>query len=200
MLSPLLTRAEENPELLSYADFFGNENPVEIEIGCGRGKFLVARSSERPEINFIGLDRAGKWMKRGIRRAGNRKLSNIRFIKAEAVRFLEERIPLESVSIFHIYFPDPWPKRRHHGRRTVNADFLRQLHARLLSGGLIEIATDNADYFTAMKKSIAATVNLWENVRETVNERIFEAVMKTNYELKYEAAGKPLFYAELRKP
>jgi tRNA (guanine-N7-)-methyltransferase len=193
------TRVEEEKlELLSYEKLFGNKNPVELEIGCGRGKFLIARSQVNPHINFIGIDRAGKWMKRGINRVDRQKMSNIQFIRVEAKRFLSEAIPPESVSLFHMYFPDPWPKRRHHDRRTVNADFLRLLHSRLLPGGLIELATDDADYFTAMKKSIAATAELWENVRETRNERIFAAEMKTNYELKFEAEGRPLYYAELR--
>ena len=78
-------------------------------------------------------------------------------------------------------------------------EFLTLLHARLIPGGLVEIATDDKDYFGAMKKTIAATAELWENVRETVNERIFGGMMKTNYELKWAAEGRPLFYAELKK-
>lgn len=191
-------RKETYPAVV-FSELFGNTNPVEIEIGCGRGKFLVARSQENPGINFIGIDRAGRWMKRGIKRAGNRNLSNIHFARAEASKFLTEAIAPESVSMFHVYFPDPWPKRRHHDRRVVSADFLRLLHSRLLPGGLIEAATDDEDYFISMKKSIAATLELWDNVRETRDERIFGGAMKTNYELKFEAEGRPLFYVELKK-
>lgn len=190
---------EETIETVTFSELFGNSNPVEVEIGCGRGKFLVARSQENPDINFLGIDRAGRWMKRGVKRAGNQGLTNIRFIKGEARRFLSESVAAETVSIFHIYFPDPWPKRRHHGRRTVDVDLLRLLCSRLLPGGLIEIATDDLDYFMAIKKSIAVTAELWRRVRETESERIFVASAKTNYELKYEAAGKPLYYAELVK-
>jgi tRNA (guanine-N7-)-methyltransferase len=103
------------------------------------------------------------------------------------------------VSIFHIYFPDPWPKRRHQARRVFTPQLLELLHARLVPGGLIEIATDEKDYFAAMKKTIAATAQLWENVREAVNERILDGMNKTNYELKWAAEGRPLYYTELKK-
>lgn len=182
-----------------FGELFGNSNSVEMEIGCGKGKFLVARAMENLGTNFLGIDRISKFMNIGKTRAQKRTLPNIRFIRAEARAFLAEAVAPGSVSIFHIYFPDPWPKRRHQARRVFTAELLKLLHARLVPQGLIEIATDDKDYFEMMKKTIAATSELWENVRETVNERILGGAMKTNYELKFEAEGRPLFYAELKK-
>jgi tRNA (guanine-N7-)-methyltransferase len=170
-----------------------------MEIGCGKGKFLVARAIENPGTNFLGIDRVSKFMNIGKTRAQKRALPNIRFLRAEARVFLTEAIAPLSVSIFHIYFPDPWPKRRHQARRVFTPQLLELLHARLVPGGLVEIATDDQDYFTAMKKTIAATEELWENVREAVNERILDGMNKTNYELKWAAEGRPLYYAELKK-
>jgi len=170
-----------------------------MEIGCGKGKFLVARSIANPGINFLGIDRVSKFMNIGKTRAQKRALPNIRFIRAEARAFLKEAIAPESVSIFHLYFPDPWPKRRHQVRRVFTPELLELLHSRLIPGGLIEIATDDADYYAAMKKSIAATAELWENVRESVNERILDSMNKTNYEIKWAAQGRSLYYAELKK-
>jgi tRNA (guanine-N7-)-methyltransferase len=181
-----------------FSECFGNTHPVEMEIGCGKGKFLVARAIENPEINFFGIDRVSKFMNIGKTRAQKRALPNIRFLRAEARAFLTEAIAPASVSIFHIYFPDPWPKRRHQVRRVFTPKLLELLHARLVPGGLVEIATDDKDYFAAMQKTIAATAQLWENVRESVNERILDGMNKTNYELKWAAQGRPLYYAELR--
>jgi tRNA (guanine-N7-)-methyltransferase len=181
-----------------FSELFGNLNPVELEIGCGKGKFLVARSIANPGTNFLGIDRVSKFMNIGKTRAEKRTLPNIRFLRAEAKAFLTEAIAPESVSIFHIYFSDPWPKRRHQTRRVFTDEFLRLLHARLIPGGLVEIATDDKNYFDAMKKTIAATAQLWENVRETVNERILDAMNKTSYEIKWAAEGRSLYYAELR--
>ena len=120
-------------------------------------------------------------------------------MRAEAKAFLTEAIAPGSVSIFHVYFPDPWPKRRHQVRRVFTAELLRLLHSRLVVGGLVEIATDDKDYFEAMKKTIAGTAELWDNVRETVNQRILDETNKTSYEIKWAAEGRSLFYMELKK-
>ncbi len=184
---------------LVFSKCFGNTHPVEFEIGCGKGKFLVRRAIENPGTNFFGIDRVSKFMKLGKTRAEKRELPNIRFLRAEAKAFLTDAVALGSVSIFHIYFSDPWPKRRHQTRRVFTEEFLRLLHPRLVPGGLIEIATDDKDYFAAMKKTIAATAELWENVRETVNERILDSMNKTSYEIKWAAEGRHLYYAELKK-
>ena len=191
--------ADEKYEPIVFTEFFGNANPVELEIGCGKGKFLLDRALENPRTNFLGIDRIVKWMKRRKERAEREAMPNIRFMRAEAKAFLTEAVPPESFHMIHLYFPDPWPKRRHQPRRVMTADFLKLLHSRLVAGGLLEIATDHADYYEAMKKTIAVTPELWDNVRETRNERIVGGMHKTNYELKFEAEGKTLFYAELVK-
>lgn len=189
----------EKYESVVFSELFGNTNPVEIEIGCGRGKFLEGWAAENPERNFLGIDRIGKWLKRVKARSERERFANLRFMKAEARAFLAEAVAPESVSVFHVYFPDPWPKRRHLGRRVVTPEFLKLLCGRLAPGGLLEIATDDADYFEMMKKSVAATVELWDNVREAQNQRIRGGRHKTNYELRFETQGKPLFYMELKK-
>jgi tRNA (guanine-N7-)-methyltransferase len=190
---------EEKFAPLSFSELFGNTHPVEMEIGCGKGKFLVARAIEHPGTNFFGIDRVSKFMNIGKTRAQKRTLPNIRFLRAEARAFLTEAIALGSVSIFHVYFPDPWPKRRHRVRRVFTPEFLTLLHGRLVPGGLVEVATDDKDYFDAMKKTVAVTGVLWDNVRESVNERILGGMNRTNYELKWAAAGRSLYYMELRK-
>lgn len=182
-----------------FAELFGNANPVEFEIGCGKGKFLVARAEANPGINFFGIDRVSKFMNMGKTRAGKRKLPNIHFFRSEAKAFLTEAVPPASVGVFHLYFSDPWPKRRHQTRRVFTGEFLGLMHARLVPGGLVEIATDDAVYFEAMKKTIAATAELWDNVRESVNERIFDPMNKTSYEIKWAAEGRSLYYVELKK-
>ncbi|MFH0984653.1 MAG: tRNA (guanosine(46)-N7)-methyltransferase TrmB [Candidatus Omnitrophota bacterium] len=192
-------RIEEKYAPLCFSELFGNSHPVEMEIGCGKGKFLVARSIEHPGTNFFGIDRVSKFMNIGKTRAQKRTLPNIRFLRAEARAFLMEAIALESVSVFHVYFPDPWPKRRHQTRRVFTSEFLTLLHGRLVPGGLVEVATDDKDYFDAMKKTVAVTGALWENVRESVNERILGGMNKTSYELKWAAEGRSLYYMELRK-
>jgi tRNA (guanine-N7-)-methyltransferase len=186
-------------ERLAPKNVFDNTNPLEIEIGCGKGKFVIARSQEHPGINFLGIDIIWKWMKYGVRRAEKRALENLRFIRADVRNVVKYGLTSRSVSVFHVYFPDPWPKRRHRKRRIITGEFLTLLHDRLEQGGLIEMATDDHDYFDQMKRAVIQSGVAWKRSLDSTNDRIFGAVSKTNYELKYETAGRTLYYLELEK-
>lgn len=183
-----------------FAEFFSDGRPVEIEIGCGKGRFLLTRAAQCPDNNFLGVDRAGRWMKIGQQRGVKRSLDNLRFLKADVRAVLAEGVPDGRVRIFHVYFPDPWPKRRHRKRRLITPEFVELLYRRLEAGGLVEMATDDEDYFRHMKAAVAAGRVAWEKVSESVNQRFLDAGVMTNYEAKYHAAGKPLYYLELKKP
>ncbi|MDH3216450.1 MAG: tRNA (guanosine(46)-N7)-methyltransferase TrmB [Candidatus Krumholzibacteria bacterium] len=196
--SPLLLCASPR-ELPEPSRIFENPNPIEIEIGCGKAKFLIARAQQHPEINFLGIDVVWKWMKYGVERSGKRGLTNIKYVKSDAREVIKYGIPSWSVSIFHIYFPDPWPKRRHRKRRLITGEFLKLLHSRLTNDGLIELATDHVDYFVQMQGAVVQSGLSWQRVEVTRNRRLFEALAKTNYELKYESAGRTLRYLELQK-
>jgi len=181
-------------------DMFENTHPLEIEIGAGKGRFLMHRAMEVPEHNFIAFDYIWKFLKIGWQRVQKRGLDNILCFKAEASEVVTHLVPDESVEVFHIYFPDPWHKKKHHKRRLLTPEFFKLLHRRLSTGGRLEIATDNFDYMIAFKSSLVeAGDTLWANVSETKNERILNPEFKTNFELKYEAAGRDLFYLELVK-
>lgn len=182
-----------------FSDLFGNENPVEVEIGCGKAKFLLARAAENPGINFLGIDVAWKWMKYAVERSGKRRIENARFLRADAREAVKHGMRPGSVSIFHIYFPDPWPKRRQQKRRLVTGEFLRLLHERLVPGGFVELATDHLDYFARMQSAVIQSGIAWKSVRATRDDRIFGAAAETNYEIKYRAQGRQLQYLELEK-
>ncbi len=178
-----------------WRDLFGSEAPVEVEIGCGKGRFLMARALENPGVNFMGIDRVVKWMKRKIKRTERCSMTNLRFFKAEGFELLKN-MPRQSVTAFHVYFPDPWPKRRHRGRRLVDSRFLLGLYDCLVPGGSIYLATDDADYFGQIRSS-AEALTVPCVIRET-RERMI-GPDKTNYELKFEAEGLPLYYLEVKK-
>ncbi len=183
----------------AFPDIFGNENPVEVEIGCGKAKFLIARAVEYPQINFLGIDVVWKWMKFAVQRSEKRSLANVKFLRADARETIKHGLRPGSVSVFHIYFPDPWPKRRQRKRRLITGEFLRILHERLAGAGLVELATDHLDYFHQMQNAVIHSGVAWTNVRTARGERLFGASVKTNYEIKYEAAGRDLHYLELEK-
>ncbi len=188
------------PEILESEPLFLREwfeaGPLEVEIGCRRRKFLLDRAQANPGIRFLGIDRVAKWMKRSSQKVEKRQIGNLLFVKSE-VREILFQIPPESTSVFHIYFPDPWLKRRHLRRRLLTPDFLVLLYRRLFAGGFVEMATDNADYFAQMKKSAEQTRLFWQSIRES-GERLFEG-MPTHYENKFTARGLPLYYLELQK-
>jgi len=188
----------ERGEKICAPDLFPKKQPLEIEIGCGKGRFALMRATAHPEINMIAFDKLWKFLKRRKNRAEKEDVGNLIFFKAEAELFFEKAVPDESVSIFHMYFPDPWPKRKHHARRTFDLDFLKQAWKKTIPGGFFEIATDFEEYYQVMMKVIAGQKD-WKFVRETVNDRIFDPEFLTNYELKYQAEGRKLHYIELKK-
>ena len=181
-------------------ELFDDDKPLEVEIGSGKGKFLMHRAMALPEHNFIGFDQIWKYLKIGYRRAQKRGITNLQYFKATADEIIGHMTPSESVTTFHIYFPDPWPKRRHHKRRLLTSAFIDLLYDRLRSGGLLELATDDAEYYDWLKGTMAEAKAKWSATHASVNERIMNPEIKTNFELKYEADNRDLHYLELRKP
>lgn len=178
-----------------WSEIFGNNNPVEVEIGCGKGLFLLARAQQNRETNFLGFDRAIKWLRRRQKRAADENLTHLKFSRMEAQDFIPN-VAAGSVSIFHIYFPDPWPKRRHHSRRLVDEKFLTLLLEKTAPGGSIYLATDDAPYFKQMQESVKLLKGEFES-RES-HERMIGPIM-TTYESKFAAAGLVLNYIEIKK-
>lgn len=144
-------------EPLSLRDLFPSPQPLEVELGCGDASFLVDLAALRPETSFIGVERLlgriAKLNRKG-RRAG---LRNLRGVRIESAYFLQYLLPPHSVSAVHVYFPDPWPKKRHHKNRLINGAFPALAAAALLPGGIVYLRTDDVPYFTQMTEVFDAT-------------------------------------------
>lgn len=140
----------ENDTPFSWPSLYGSSQPLEIDIGCGRGRFLLGRAKNCPHFNFLGIDLSLLRLRKIDRKATSGNLGNIRLIHGEALRILEA-LPPESVSTFYLYFPDPWPKRRHHTRRLVAPPFVDLIAKALVPKGTIHLCTDHVDYFLAMR-------------------------------------------------
>ena len=182
-----------------FSDLIKRDGAVEIEVGCGKGKFIVERAGENPDTDFIAMDRVTKFMKKGFVRAERRGLKNLLFLKIDAREFIREVVPDKRVNIFHVYFPDPWPKWRHRKRRILTPDFFTLLHQKTASGGLLEIATDHEDYYGFIKASHEKVKHLWTLRQDQKNSRVFSSSVKTNYEVKWEREGRTLHYLEFQK-
>jgi len=137
-------------EPLDLAQLFSKPQPLEVELGCGDGSFLVSYAKLRPEHNFIGVERLlGRISKvdRKGRRAG---LTNLRGVRIESAYFLQYLLPPHSASALHIYFPDPWPKKKHRKHRLINERFPQIAMRALAPAGMVYLRTDDADYFEQM--------------------------------------------------
>jgi len=139
-------------ERLEVAALFPNSQPLELELGSGDGSFLVGYAATHPEMNLIGVERLlGRVRKidRKVRRAG---LTNVRCVRIEASYFLEYLLPQHAVQAIHVYFPDPWPKRKHFRHRLVNDHFAVIVRQALAPAGVIYLRTDDAPYFAQMRR------------------------------------------------
>src|SRR5580693_4730667 len=143
-------------ERLCLSELFFKPQPLEVELGCGDASFLAEYARHHPEQNFIGVERLlGRIQKldRKGRRAG---LTNLRGVRIESAYFLQYLLPPHAASALHIYFPDPWPKKKHRRHRLINENFPALARAALAPGGMIFLRTDDADYFLQMTEVFGA--------------------------------------------
>ena len=177
---------------------FGNANPLEVEIGIGKGYFLQHAALENPDHNFLGLELRRKYLNRAKERVEKRPLPNIRLVCGEAFEFLETFLPPESVHTMHVYFPDPWPKKRHHKRRLFSTHFIELTHSLLIPGGRLLIATDHRDYWDWICEVLSGQQLLVQC--KQLPQPPAGADGLTNYEIKYKREGREIYRVGYQKP
>lgn len=180
----LIYRPRSIVERLNFAEIFPKQQPVEVELGAGDGSFLAQYAALHPEHNFIGVERLLGRLRKIDRKGLRAGLSNLRGIRLEASYVTEFLLPHHSVRAFHIYFPDPWPKRRHHKHRLINAPFTELLHRALEIRGVVCIRTDDKNYFEQILAAFQANagfapIETPESLRS----------VRTDFERDFEARG-----------
>lgn len=145
---------------LDVAAAFGRVAPTIVEIGFGMGDSLAQTAGEHPEWNFIGIEVHLPGVGSLLRQVEARGLTNVRVIRHDAVEVLEWMIAPDSVDAIHLFFPDPWPKKRHHKRRIVQPDLVRLMASRLRAGGTLHMATDWEDYALHMLEVVSVEPSL----------------------------------------
>ena len=192
-------RIRENEEAVRWDRLFDNARPVEVEIGCGKGRFLINSAMTYPGINYIGIERALRYFRIMKERVVRRELDNVRLLRDDAEYFVERFIPDGSVSAYHIYFPDPWPKKRHRKRRLFNNRFLAEIERTLAVGGTLDFATDYDEYYEEILALLEASDRLC--LLEEIPERVRELGRDlTNFETKYAAEGRAIHRGAYVKP
>ncbi len=169
---------------LKLTELFQTPQSLEVELGCGDASFLVEYARRNPQINFMGVERLlGRIQKldRKGRRAG---LTNLRGVRIESAYLLKYLLPPHSATALHVYFPDPWPKKKHRRHRLINEAFPELARSALVPGGTVYLRTDDVDYFAQMMEVFGASQN-FQKV-ETPGEL---AEVVTDFEREFNAQG-----------
>jgi tRNA (guanine-N7-)-methyltransferase len=178
--------------LIDWGSLFGNSNSVEVEVGMGKGLFLLTEALARPDVNFFGIEVVRKYQLYAATRLAVRKLPNAKTACADAGRVFRELIAPGSVSAVHVLFPDPWWKKRHKKRRVFTPAFAADAARALAVGGRLHIASDVAEYFGVMTGILRAMPAFREVGCETTAGPVEEAGFRTNFERKARLAGTPV--------
>ncbi|MEX0727241.1 MAG: tRNA (guanosine(46)-N7)-methyltransferase TrmB, partial [Planctomycetaceae bacterium] len=149
-LSPYFRVLDDLDGPIDWPTLFGNDRPVVLDIGCGRGMFLVKHAEEHPGLNILGIEIDYREGRHGARRLQRRNLKNARVIGGDANIAIERYIPAESVQEAYVLFPDPWWKRRHRRRRLFTDVFVNRIRTMLRPEGVLNAWTDVEEYFEVM--------------------------------------------------
>lgn len=186
----------QNPTELKgkWNEFLGNDNPIHIEIGMGKGRFLMDLAALHPDINYIGIERYTSVLLRAVQKMDENPLPNVHFLCEDAATLPEVFAPNE-VERIYLNFSDPWPKDRHARRRLTSHEFLDRYYQFLQKDGRLEFKTDNQDLFTFSLEEIenSETWKLDASTRDLHHDAVLnEGNIMTEYEEKFSSKGNPI--------
>ncbi len=182
---------EESASVLSLKEIFGREAPTVLEIGFGNGATLVRAAAEAPRFNFLGVEVHLPGLGRCLLEAERSGLRNLRLMQADAHEVLRSQLPPAALAMVCLYFPDPWPRKRHHKRRLVQPGFIALLARVLEAGGVFHVATDWAPYAQHIEE-IMQPITVFERLAELPPRHV------TRFELRGSALGHAIWEAAYR--
>jgi tRNA (guanine-N7-)-methyltransferase len=171
-------------EPLKLAELFPQPQPLEVELGCGDASFLAEYAQRNPQKNFIGVERLLGRIQKLDKKGRRLGLTNTRGVRIESAYFLEYLLPPHSATALHIYFPDPWPKKKHRRHRLIGESFPALARQALAPGGTVFLRTDDTDYFQQMNEVFAAAKEF-----EKVETPAALAGITTDFERDFNAQG-----------
>jgi tRNA (guanine-N7-)-methyltransferase len=176
---------------------FGNDNPVELEIGSGKGQFLATAGSANPRHNFLGVELSRKYARLAAERVARLALPNVRVWRGDAGLVLARLIPPASVRVVHVYFPDPWWKRRHKKRRVFTETLVSDVERAICDGGELRVASDVEEYFGVIQGLIAAHPRFHGQAMPAPEAEgaVAPPEYLTSFERKYRMQGRTIFRA-----
>jgi len=179
--------------ILDFRAMFGGDRPIEMEIGCGKGGFLLNRARALPDRGFLGVEYANKFFQYAADRMVRWSVANVRLMRADARHLVIHHLRPACLTMLHIYHPDPWPKRRHHKRRLIQPEFVAAAVEALMPGGRLAVQTDHAEYFGQMSEVIAQEGRLRPVPFDIPEAGVVDGRVQTNYEVKYLREGRTIY-------
>ncbi len=172
---------------------FGNEQPIRLEIGMGKGRFLMTLAAQHPEVNYLGIEKYSSVLLRALQKMEEDPLPNLRFIRMDA-EYITDVFDKEEIDRIYLNFSDPWPKDRHAKRRLPSRQFLERYDQILKKDGIIEFKTDNRDLFDFAVEEITETKWKIDAVTYDLHhdEKMVEGNVMTEYEERFSSQGNPI--------
>ena len=186
----LIVQLRSIVEPLKLPELFPCPQPLEVELGCGDASFLVEYARRNPAKNFIGVERLLGRLQKLDRKGRRARLKNLRGIRIESAYFLQYLLPPHAAAALHVYFPDPWPKKKHRRHRLINELFPALARTALAPGGQVFLRTDDADYFQQMNEVFEAA-KAFEKI--ATSAELAEIV--TDFERDFNVQGIPTLHA-----
>jgi tRNA (guanine-N7-)-methyltransferase len=198
-LSRHLKTFDQLPRPCTAMSLFGRAAPLEVEVGSGKGLFLRNAAAVRPNVDFLGIEVARKYAQfaaAGLTKAG---LSNALVVNGDGLRVFSELIPDGSLAAVHVYFPDPWWKKRHRRRRVMRESFLRDVQRTLQPGGSLHFWTDVEEYFQTSLELLASQTTLLGPLPVPETPAEHDMAYRTHFERRVRLASEPVYRAEFKK-
>ncbi|MBN1347600.1 MAG: tRNA (guanosine(46)-N7)-methyltransferase TrmB [Phycisphaerae bacterium] len=186
-------------EVLDVAGLFTRAAPIEMEIGCGKGGFLLRRAREHPQRNYFAIEWASKYYTYAADRFRRWGLDNVRLMRTDARHLMTHQFPNAVLSVLHVYHPDPWPKKRHHKRRLFNAEFVDAAVGALIPGARWAVQTDHAEYAEIIQGLLLNHPQLEPMEFDDPEFGTTDERTETNFEVKYLRQGRHIYRLAVRK-
>jgi len=198
-LSNHLKTFDDLPSPWDAAALFGRVAPLEVEVGSGKGLFLRTAAAARPRSDFLGIEIAAKYARFAAAGLAKRELGNAKVVCGDALRLFDQLLPDDSLAAVHVYFPDPWWKKRHRKRRVMKPSFARAVGRTLRAGGRLHFWTDVEEYFHETLQLLAAETALQGPFEVPEAEAQHDMAYRTHFERRMRQHELPVYRAEFGK-
>lgn len=198
-IDDIIVAPPEPDRRLDFDRIFARHAPLEMEIGSGKGGFLLRQARANPDRNYFGIEWANKYVRYAADRMVRWSVANVRLMRTDAAHFMQHHVPERCLDALHVYHPDPWPKKRHHKRRLFQPPFVEAAVRALKPDARWAVQTDHADYYHIIRELLDARGELVEIPFEDPDYGTVDDRTETNFEVKYLRQGRQIHRLAYRR-